>query len=405
MKSILLIIGIAFYLTGCGSSSTTADGITSLSSLPKASGTTTASAAVARNSTKRAGGQLQSATTGTQLDAWYTAFNGQTSKSQTFCQLGLNVKEAIRAASQPDKIACYMGVMEKYASITNWPSDGSDGNYHYVNLSGAGEGGDMNIKFKITKTNGVYSGFEMFSGESSQQTEYVSMVSSGLDITLTSVNYYSGSRAMTHQGRVTVTGSINSSGAWTSAKSIVVEASRAETGAWTRSENLRLALTQYADRFLVQGYSTGSENFGSAYTFTNQVYAYVQLLTPIPLSTLALGEGTAKISMTHSGYGSFSQTRGWNGDTGAPISPSSGADYYSEVSAATLPSAPSSYNTAFATAETWDLTTPAGSTAATANFSAIEADTAARADFMACNTAFGFNEESNWPDCWNLSDN
>lgn len=393
----LACVSVLGFVIGCGNdATTTTTGAATLADLPKATGTTTASAAA----TIQRGNELQSATTGVELDSWYTAFNGATAKSQTFCQFGLMVKDVVRAASQPDKIACYLGVMEKYSTVSGWPSNGSDGNYHYVTLTNAG-GGDGKIKFKVTKTGSIITGMEMFSGfGGSAQTEYISMSMSGGTITLTSVQYYNGN-GQTNLGRVTVTGTINSSGTWTSAKTVVAESSRTETTP-SRSENTRVDLTQYADRFVVQGYRTGTDN-GAA--FTDQVYSLVQFLNPIPLGSLALGEGTAKMSMTHATFGSFAQTRAWNGDTGLPISPASTADYFATVTAATLPSAPASYNTSFAAAEQWDLLTPSGETASTVDFNNISADASAAAEFNACNTNYGFTEESGWPNCWSLSDN
>jgi len=292
-----------------------------------------------------------------------------------------------------------MGVMEQFSSLSSWPSNGSDGNYHYVLLSGAG-GGDGKIKFRITKSGDTITGMDMFSGfGGGVQTEYVSMATSGSTITLTSVQYYTGG-GQTSRGRVTVSGTVNSSGVWTSAKTMVAEATRSETSPSTRTQNSRIELVQYSDRYQVTGYDTGSDNGNS---FTTQVFSLVQLLTPNPLSTLALGEGTAKISMTHASYGSFAQTRAWNGDTRVAISPATTADYYTTVDATSLPSAPSSYDTTFTAAETWDLTPPAGESFITSTFSAMEADATASAAFAQCNTNYGYEGESNWPDCWSLS--
>lgn len=386
-----LALGIA--VSGCSTSTT---GPTDLSGLPTATGAVSSGTAVSLSDVRR-GGNLFNATTGVVLaDAATSTFSG---KSRVMCEMTAAVRNILREAAQPDKIQCYVGAMEAAGVFSN----SYDGDYHYYKLAGAGGedgSGALQIKFKAVKTNGVISNFEMFTCQNSVQSEYISTTLSGTNASIGAVSSHSqtfGSDTFSGANRVSVSGTF-SNGAWSGTKTITAQGEFSQSGTFTFSDERYVELTQGPSTLTFKGY--GSNSFGG-HTGTSSIYAVIQGIGMGDMTTFAVGDGTGKAEFT---YDSFSHTGtvSWNGDTKLNLSSASDGDYYSEVNAATLPSA-TSPDTTFTTAETWNCA-PATSFSEI-NFAAMQSNTSFSTNFQACNTNYGFGEEAQqWIDCPHTGD-
>ncbi|MBI4403129.1 MAG: hypothetical protein HY537_03165 [Deltaproteobacteria bacterium] len=388
----LVVFSIAL-MNGCGSSpggSATGSGITDLSALPKATGPVVGGSSINRfNSGLRT--DLFSATTGKKLDDWGSVTWNST-KSGPLCQTGNMFRNLLQQAAQPDKIMCYVGVMETNGLFTA----SYDGTYKYYTFSAPGEGrpgSTMKIKFKMAKaSDGSINAFEMFNceGDVNTNTEYIGQTISGTTVTLTNVGVHTSGG--TFRQRTTVTGEATSTG-WTS-KTIDSAGSFVVSSGQSYSMSQALTLVQYSNRAQLSGYFTGS--FGQN-SHTGRIFSISQILTPDTLKTFAMGDGTLKARFAFSGGGyesSSDDVRGWTGDDTAPKSPVANAEYYSDVNAGTLPTV-GTPNTAFAASETWNCQ-PDGS------FQTIAMDQSAVAVMTGinnCNNVYEYANQGGWVDC------
>jgi len=323
--------------------------------------------------------------------------------------MGRVIQEALREGGQADQTACYIGAAQKNGIMKGIVEDGS---YNYFTLPGAGGGGGgvtPKIKFKISKNGSNISRFEMFGCFNiGTQDQYVSKdLSDTSNVKIVTVHTHADG-TNTFGGRTTVAGAINSSAAWTS-KAITTNTFGEMPGpsSWASSGTV----TQYSDRFQISANQTGTYvGGGSSDSFSNQIFAVVQGLNMDKLSTIAIGDGSAaaafNFTRTGTGAGSFNQaasTFSWNGDTVANITASTG-NYYSSVNGKTLPTVPTLATVkaaaTYQTGETWDCTAPSGTSFSAVDMTAPSA--AIQADFTACDTQFGFGQNTNgWVDCHN----
>jgi len=386
MKTVLLgfAVGAGLVVASCGTTSSST-GPSTLSSLPKATGAVTDGTAV-RNSSN-----LFSATTGVVLKNATTAtFSG---KSRAFCETAQTVKNLLREASKNDKIACYIGAMEGAGAFSN----SYDGNFKYYQLTGAGEGGTMQIKFKAAKdSGGVINNFQMFTCQSNVMQEYLSTTISGGTASMSAVSSHSES----HEGeefsgafRVSINGNYGTTG-WTGAKTVVGQGSFNATGGSNNfSDSRYVEMTQASDQITLQGSSSHSFN---SQTGSSLVYAIIQGLNMGEVATFALGDGTGKATFEHSMGGTHNGLTSWDGDTKLNLGDITSGAYYTEVNAATLPSA-TTPDASFTSEETWDCA--AESSFTDIDFEALQSNLSFVADFSACNEAYGEDMGNDFIDC------
>ncbi len=399
-------LSVVFFLHACGSSTTTSSGPTSLESLPKATGSVSASSiSKIANASKASPTRFDlqtAASTGVLMTAWDDQTWNST-KSAPGCNIGQSIIRLLSEAAQPDKIMCYVGAMEKLGAFTG----SYDGTNKFYTLSGAGGGGrpgggTMLIKFNMTKdSSGVISDFKMWmcqsSGRVTTQSEYVAESISGTTATVTSVGVHSGDFGSGSQ-RTAVTGAVTSAGVWTSKTITHTGAFSGGSGGSAFSHSQYLTLTQASDSFTLNGYMSGYHG-GSSNTDSGRFYAVMQGLNLGTLATAALGSGTGKFEFTHTGSRpTHTATKSWNGDTMAPES-STTASYYTEVNSATLPTAASITAPTFSGTEIWDCSPDAGITSTTLN---LEGVSGMPTETAACDAKYGFTN-NNHTNCWAAS--
>ncbi len=383
--------------TACSSNnSSSTPSVTSLATLPAATGPVTSSRIQ----------EIRPASTGRLLSAWHN--NGGatwTSKSGPMCQTGEMIMRLLSDAAQPDKILCYVGAMETHGVF----SASYDGNNKYYVLnppSGFNKkhtgrpAGDMTIKFNIAKTGNAISDFKMWMCETTRgdraitQSEYVATSLSNGTATVTSVGVHSGSGFSASQ-RTVATGSFNSSGVWTS-KTITNTGSFSGGSDVTAFQNKQyMSLTQASDNFSLNGYFNGYYG-GSGNSQEGRMYAKIQGLNLSNLATAALGDGSAKFSFTFPGVvGPLTDTKSWTGDDQTPMATASDGVYHAAVSLGTLPNSDTITAPTFSGAEVWDCDTT-GQTVITINMSGSEFSGNAnlQAAMLACDSKYNFNNNN-----------
>lgn len=381
----MLAIGLLVIGSGCGSDDTAATGAASISDMPAATGAVSTTASVrSAFGNRRGAGQLFTASTGVKLSAWANASWGST-KSGAMCQTGAEIKEMWRSASDPDVIACYLGLMEA-ASLFTTPFDGTDKVY----TLNSGEGGTFKIKFVATKDgNGFVNSFKMFECDSDDaQKGYSSKtVSSAGAVAITALYAYSQS-TFTGANRTTVTGVYDAGADIYTSKTIVATSSNSQTGAGAFTQKQSMTLTQTNGRFDLTGFGTGTF---SGNNYTNTMVTAVQSINEGNVSLIALGDGASKFDFDFGGGSTYSGTISWNGDTQENISGTN--DQTAVVTSATLPTAASITTPTFTAAdgEVWDCSdTPIS----TINLSTAIDETL----FNTCDTQYGFADRD-WVDC------
>lgn len=383
--------------TSNSSSTTSASTSTgTLSSLPKATGPVTGASSASD-------GVL--AVTGLQLKAWGKASRWTAGSSRAMCETGLLVRDALSQAMSPDKVACYLGAIQ---STGGFASDIATGNYVYVklvNLPG-NAGSEPHIKMRITKTDGAISSFEMFScfeGTGTTQSEYFIQSISGGVASMTTKNVGSGGGA-TYGSKTTVSGTLNSSYAWTS-KSLTVE--RIWNGGTNGSFSQKASITQRPTSLIVNGYQTGTQGAGASRNiFTNKFYTVIQALSTTTPKAMALADGSGKYDMNwcvdanqdssctgEATSWTGASTDSWNGDTLARLGTASSGTYYTEANAGSLVSTTPTVSVSFDTAEQWNCTLPAE--ILTVDLSNMQnTATAIGAAFAACDEQLSYQNES-----------
>ncbi|MGZ3687678.1 MAG: hypothetical protein ACXWPM_01710 [Bdellovibrionota bacterium] len=341
-----LVTTIAVFAAGCGAS-----GPTSLSGFPKITDPVSASSTgveLQQSGTAKAATGVKIATFaeafGTPSSGMVTATSAQ---SRAFCEAGQAVKSIFQSALQPDMMMCFMSSMEKEKFISSSIYDGASHVITFSNMpqSLGGSGGTPKIKINVTRNGSAISAFNSFICSSSSQTSndnFFGATASGSNVTLTSVYVGSG-----YGGRNVASGAISSSGAWTS--KTITDQSTYSSGTYSDSEYN--SLVQNSSTITLSTYRTGT--YGSSNTYTNKEYAVMQVLNGGSLSTLALGDGAAKVVDVFAGS-NFATTSSWNGDSLAVMP--SGNDYTAQVTSASVPT-PQTVSVSLAASETWDCST------------------------------------------------
>ncbi len=388
------------------SSSNIVSGVSSLDSLPAATGpvvsSSSGSAMVVRSLSNL------SSSIGTKISdlgsGGGSGISFASTSSRAFCENANLIKNVLKEAAGPDKILCYISAMKRN-EIVPASENVYDGNWHHWRLTIPGEAGQPVVKFKILKdSSGKISEFKMFScfeesGGSPIQSEYISQVFSGSSATLTSK--YLGQEdnsgtPITFGAEVSATGTINSSGGWTS-KNLVA---RNYSNEGANSFSMYMDLNQFVDYITLTGYQKGSFSFGgNAMSFENKMSTYVETLNTTELSTFSLGHGSSKveINFTHPGGTDHPPvfTESWNGDTREKDTTSQ--PYLAQVSTDSLPTVPGSVSgVSFSTEESWDCDVTNVSPT-DANLSAGPNAGAMLQDMMSCEAKF--SPGNDWVDC------
>lgn len=390
-----------------GSSASTTTG--TLAALPKATGPVSGSSSSSIGSL---------ATTGLALKSWgSSALWNSSSKSRAMCETGLLVRDALSEAMSPDKIACYLGAIQKSGGFS---SDIATGSYVYVKLQNMpGDASNQpRIKMKIVKSGGAITGFEMFScfaANGATQSEYFNQTISSGSVSMISKNIGSDS-GNTYGSKCSVSGTVDSSYAWTS-KSLSVERLWDGTANSNGSFSQAATITQRASSLIVNGYQKGTfGNGATANIFTNKFYTVAQLLNASTPKNLALGDGSGKYSMDWcidsnsngncTGEGTAfaaSGTDAWTGDDRLKMGTPSSSTYYTEANAGSLPSSTPTVSVTFDTAEQWNCSLP--SEYMTVDLSNMaDTSTALGAAMAACDDALSYRNDTGATDGYPCGD-
>ncbi len=418
------MIAAAVGFAGCaksdsGGTASGAPAIASVSSLPKSTGKVTTASGVRVGRLK--GEDSLKATTGMKIATFDDV--SWDSKSRGLCEMGQVIRDSYREAGNPDKIMCYVGVMEKYKLFAG------AGTYE---LGGVGEGdaGGGKIKYATTKdADGNFTNFKLWScmQDGLKQDNYVE-INLAATTTVKSVSKFELDMEdtdldLTMKGtfasRTVGEGTVDSTGAWT--KKTVTSDNKSTMTMDLATLNMVFAMSQhsaineYSDAFDVNAYWLGSMTSGTTKaTWSDTGKGMIQRINADDeLRSLALGDGSVKFKIDYDWYISdvryadYSSTldgvASWSGDTFLDLEKPSTGDYYAKVSEATLTTAVAVEDTtvAFTTDETWDCSGTATlvdfTSAATLATLASNAD-AFTAEFAECDDDFAM-AESEWVDC------
>jgi hypothetical protein len=302
------------------------------------------------------------------------------------CDSGSLLKNVLREAGNPDKILCYVGVMEANGAF----SASYDGTDKFYSITGAGEsGGAMKVKFNIsTGSDGVISNFKMWTCESgSTQSEYISVTNTNGVVAMRSI--HSNTRGgFSFASIATASGNFSNTTGW-STKNLAVSYSGSGTGF---TDNGYTTITQGATTATISGFHQGTY---SSNPYISASYAVVDLIGTSSLNTFAVGNGSVKFdaAFNSSSLPGTPTTISWNGDTQALVSPASNGENYTAANSGTLPT-PSTQNPTFAGAEIWDCTSSSGFTSAT-----IEGNTSIQSGLSTCDTQFAADDHQGHIDC------
>lgn len=400
-KTMLLIGAVAFTTAGIVACSKKSDDaaapaatVNEFSSLPEVTGPVSSNAPASIRPNKL---NAFAATTGVALSSVETStFTG---KSLQMCENVNYIKEVLREAAGPDKILCYMGKMKETGVLPSSLNIG-DGAVHYIkltNLESSSGNSSPRVKFQIVKNGSSIETFKMwscFSGTSDAptQSEYISQTFSGTNVTVVTKNTGSES-GVSYGSSMSATGTFES-GSWTS-KNIT---GNRYYNSGSSSNGMSINLDQYANTLSMQIAMGGV--YGSS-SFSNRFFTVVEILNGSKLSTIAIGDGSTKYTMSYDANNDstpeFSETsvKSWNGDTQTNLSTASDGSLYTSANAGTVPSAPSATAVTFSGDEAWDCTAPEGSAFVDADFtSGGEAITTGMNE---CNQKFIDN--NNWIQC------
>jgi len=400
--------------SGGGSSGSSSSAPSTLESLPAATGpvvsTGSSLLASARKAKRTSDRILQYATANTGVvlnNADGTTF-GNASNSTAFCEVTNMVKNIFREASTPDKILCYMAAMKANGVLTDSIYNGNWNYFKLINVPGGDDGNPTPyIKTRILKQNGAISDFKMYSCFSGttmapEQSEYISQTFSSTTATVVAKNTGSDSLSGdTYGSTVSASGTVDGSGEWTDK---TLEASNYwRNGA--QENNQSMTLTQGPASISLEGYQKGDWASGTFEgTYSNAFVAFVETLNNGNLTTLALGNGSARVNIsntfddTSDGDPSASQTmtgyESWNGDDKDALADEATGDYYSEVESVTLPTVPGTVAAiSFSGDEAWDCQADGSFTDA----DLADGGTGLVEDMQACEETFGL--EDSWVDC------
>jgi hypothetical protein len=360
------LIHLSQFVSGCGDSSdqSTLSSlilISSIASLPKASGPVSADPGQASQPTAKTGVLLK-------------GFNFTVARSSGLTSVAANVQNAFLGVSLQDKILCHLGVAE---SVVNPTYDGSD---HFYTIEGLGVGSSpVSLRANISKAgDSSINSFKLWTCQDGSQTSFINIANSSGTMTMTSVSTV---------GRASITGSFDAKNGWSS-KEITAESRKGNT--WYKN-----ILVQSKKDLILKSASSSYWSAGVDNGFnTGTSYARIQLVNPSKLSTLALGDGSLKW-MTFSNFasGNGSGEDSWLGDLGASISPNSLGIYFNETHAQDLkqPKAGGSSMDYLlnpfevSVEEKWDCTAGTASTPIK-----IDVTPAIQSSYDDCDSTFGF---------------
>ncbi|MFM8270362.1 MAG: hypothetical protein ACKN9V_09265 [Pseudomonadota bacterium] len=328
--------------------------------------------------------------------------NWSSGKSAPMCEAGQQIASLFKGAANPDKILCYVGVMDAANLFTNNNYDGND-KFYGVTLPPSMGGGVIRVKFKIEMSGGAISNFTMFTcapGNTSSNNEFISSVLSGTSATMTTVRTESGS-GYSYKDKLVVTGTFDSTGKWLSKQ---VDSKNYYTfGSSYTGANVN-TMIQYADRVSLEGGYKSSTSSGNS--FDTQHYVEMGLAGADKFSTLALGAGSGKMNFQNTwldsnndpqSYTSDSQVRSWD-DAGAreASSPYLSAVQAKSVSGASIHPPTVSSQADFSSGQQWDCQAPAPQVFIPVTL----VNSATTAGIAACEENFGDDgSSSNWIPC------
>jgi hypothetical protein len=370
-----------------------------------------------------------------------TPFVAATTKSRAACEVGSILKGSIyKNAVTPDKIKCYIGAI--YDNPTESGLNAGDintaGDYNYFNIS---EGGTSQgtVKFKIVKTAGVITQFEMFEcmdGRQSDQSSYFNATITGTDISMSLKQIMSGTQSgntWNHKNQFTVAGTLLGTNLTSKQLTNIYTSSFSQSNSTSTSYG-KAIVDEYASTFKLNAFmhNTGTGQWGGNYFANAQdvtIFSVVQLLnaTTGKMETLAMGDGSAKAILssknktgtsavtvsdaeacTTNGVGNCwvqdeTESYGWTGDDVAGMTFDSSAYGYTEVNASSPALTQSSPTIAFDSTEAWDCSTVAsGGTMLSVTLPSSGVLTEAMA---ACDTQYGFGDDGGMLECWQLDRN
>ncbi|MBF0365134.1 MAG: hypothetical protein HQK50_06155 [Oligoflexia bacterium] len=386
----------------------------------------------------------KAATTGQVLSAAsITPFSSATAKTRGGCEAVALLKESYSLAAQPDKIKCYIGKIEANQTAAGLTSGQlkTDGTYNYFTVVENGNTAGQ-IKFKLTKSGGVVTNFEMFECMNTPGTQsgYISTTISGTTFAMSMKNlhsYSSGSNSGTYRGDFTVSGTLSGTSLTSKQFTSIFENSGTFSGN-TNSGYGKVIVDEYASTFKINAYNhfEGTGTWGSNYFANSQnatIFGVVQLLnaTPGKMSTLAAGDGSLKailVGKNKSGTSAVTVSEAnacvtngvgncwvqdetvsdaWTGDGNpAEITFNSSAYGYTEVNATTPSLTQSDPTITFGTSETWDCSTIATADAAAGvTMLTVTLGSTLQTELASCDTLYGFGEQGGRIECWQLDRN
>lgn len=402
-------LALAAGIAGCANSNgvgayiaSVSSGATSLATLPTTTGAVSSgssSLTLSRDSARISSGVLEpfAASTGLKLTAVSTtSFSG---KSRGLCETSRLIRDTFRDGARPDKILCYVGVLDKKGL---WGSGVNvyDGANHAFSLTNNGTE-QLRFKLNIQKTNGVITSFKGFTCEtqsgSMTQDEYIGMSIANGVANITAVDTYAAS-GNSNVTRATTTGNYGSSG-WTSKSLTVQNVGSFTYGGTTNSQTSSATINQGSSSITLSAWMKG--NYGTQ-PYETDVYGVIQGLNMSKLTTFAIGDGSVLMtgSYNNSNFAS-SQGASWLGDTLAAVTPASSGANYSLAAAGSIPTSStitsSSIGLSAANGETWDCS---GTTTVDMSslFVGATGSSPTDADMLACDAKYSFTD-TNWADC------
>lgn len=269
----LCIAAMASFAACGGSSDSSTASISSIDQLPKATDPVTAAASA------MVVGKTASATPRYAIKDLATAIFSSSDEtkgnSRSACELSNVMRNAFTAGATSDKILCYIG--QTFAANTDGSFDLYDGAWHVLRLAAAdpAETAPGHVKMRIVKSGTSIQSFEMFSctEKGGTQNEYLMSEINGSEYSMTGISYHD-EAGSSGRNKVTVTGTLNSSGKFTQKTYHV----------WNKNLNQGIyqnwgeaILEQLSNSFEVTGYQKG--NFGE-FSYGNMMFANGLLQNP-----------------------------------------------------------------------------------------------------------------------------
>ncbi|MBX7148685.1 hypothetical protein K1X76_06325 [bacterium] len=316
--------------------------------------------------------------------------------SMAMCLTTQGVKQSLKNMSFADMVLCYMQSSMENEANSGVTADLYDGNAHtfavtFLNApEGEGPGEDFVVKMQVTKSGDVITDFKMWSCTAGNQTDYINY-NNGTSLSITTKSAWDDEHGTGNQV-ATITGELNDSLEFTS-KSMVTQ--YVSNSVDNDGEGFgETTFDQGPDTATIASSEDGSFSSGEdTETYSNHTYAIAELLNDDAMTTIAIGDGAAKYSMsgTHGGDDyEDSGTESWNGDTTAVVDSN---DFLADVTDVTLPDSITQEDAATNAAFTGDEVFDCDSTGAEEFIIDFEAESVTE-----CNNINSV--DSNYIDCW-----